>query len=998
MRDDVTPTDPQPIDVLHAQLEALRKDPSDGELYYELRTDLRDSGQAEKLAEVSELRAPHEADPHKAATIWSEAGEARLVLGHDEQGEHDLRAALALDPANERAASRLAERCMVAGAFAEAAAILEAELADLAARAADAHPATARRGHRHRMLAQLWDERLGRVDRALYHWQQAWRLEPDRSEAIEAARAIYASLGDDEMVAQLYQAELDALAPNAPAKRRASLELALGKLCARQGDPITAAEHLVRAADFDPASTEAREALADVYATPAFAGAGDEKRRASELFVALGRERMRTQDKGAAIGYLRRALGVDPYSRAGTENLEEALLADERWPELERFYRHQESLAETPEDRARLLARRALLYDDRIDDREALKQCQQELLAYQPALGDAARRLRKLYREDQEWKALASLIERDTEALAADPGAQRNLVGELLELATLTREHLGDRDRAAEHLHRVLTIDSHHQEALARYHDHFRERRDWRGLADLTEFTIDSAREAGAPPGEIVRQLEELAQLAELRLGDVDRAVTAWRRVQEIEPDHAKAREALRRLASRAKMWESLVGVLEQEAQAARGPHERAEALRRIAQVYRERQVSPRRAIALYEDVVTTFPDDDASLKALTELYEREGDDAGLARTLRRQLDADARRIAGSGQRVPTARDWPVAKRVERLTTLRRLAAMYEQRLADVDGVVFSCTAILEILPGDRDALDRLERVLDQAGDFARLEQTLEYHAEAATGPAEKAKVMRRLARLARDRHDDVAALDRWERLLKAAPGDAEALGAAATLYERAGRWPDLAAVLERALAGRKLPAPGTPESAERSIDLRRYALVVDGRLGDAARATRAWRQVLEVLPRDREALDALARLHEARGEWRELAEVLERQAPLYVDDEPAKAAELALRRARLLEERLGAPAEAARARAAAGRGRSGQPARPQGAAPPVRGARRLRGCCADRRARDVSCPQRGREDRARARDRPALPRLAVGANASAAGLRARARDRRRPR
>ena len=59
---------------------------------------------------------------------------------------------------------------------------------------------------RHRTAAEVWDRHLGRIDRALHHWQQAWQLEPDRTDALAAARALYASLGDDAMVARLYQA------------------------------------------------------------------------------------------------------------------------------------------------------------------------------------------------------------------------------------------------------------------------------------------------------------------------------------------------------------------------------------------------------------------------------------------------------------------------------------------------------------------------------------------------------------------------------------------------------------------------------------------------------------------------------------------------------------------------------------------------------------------------------------------------------------------------
>ena len=150
---------------------------------------------------------------------------------------------------------------------------------------------------------------------------------------------------------------------------------------------------------------------------------------------------------------------------------------------------------------------------------------------------------------------------------------------------------------------------------------------------------------------------------------------------------------------------------------------------------------------------------------------------------------------------------------------------IYETRLADVDGVVYACGAVLELLSGDRDALERMERVLEKAND-PRLEQTLEYHAAAASSPAERAKLLKRLAKIATDRQDDVHALERWEQTLRASPSDPDALAALGELYERAQRWPELAQILERLDGGRPLPAPGTPDAAMRAVELERYAIV----------------------------------------------------------------------------------------------------------------------------------------------------------------------------
>ena len=922
MSDDLTPTKPQLLDSLAAKVDAFRRDPRSGELYRELKEALRQANLGGELAEIAELHAEHVSDPRRAAGILVEAGATRLRMGQASEGERDLRDALAHDPASEQAANRLSEHFIARGRFAEAAAVIESELDTLSAMAesgANGGELNTRRAERHRQVAALWDGKLARVDRALHHWQRAWQLEPLRTEALEAARAIYASLGKPKMVAQLYEAELEIL-PSAEdsddgADRRAQIALELGRLLARHGDPKAAAGHLEEALALDPGSQAAREALAEIYASPSFAGDPEPQRRAGELFVELGRGRMATDDTEMAITYLRRALGVDPYSKPSIESLEDALIRAEKWPELDMLYRQALAVVQEDPERESLLRKRADLVENQLGDREELKRCLEQLAALESPGGPTYVRLRTLYTEDQDWPLLAALSETEIDSLESDPDRQ---MAELLELATIVREHLNDRDRAAEILHRVLTIDPKNEDALARYADHFRERRDWRGLADLNEFALENLREAGAAPADLIRRLEELAHLAELRLGDIERAISTWQRVEELDPQNARAHESLRRLLSRAKMWEQLVGMLEQEAQAAVTPEARAEALRRIAQVYRERQVNPRRAIQLYEEILTILENDEPAMKALSELYEREGDDAGLASTIRRQLELDLAKVTAEmereGKRAATAREWPVAKRVERLTALRRLAAMYEQRLADVEGVVFAAGGVLEILPGDRDALERMERVLDKAGDAVRLEQTLEYHAVSATGPAEKAKVLRRLARLAEERGDEASAMDRWEQVIKAVPSDSDALVCLADLYEQHGRWGELALVLERSLMQQKPPEPGSPAAAKRAFELKRYAQVVDERLGDTQRATRAWRKVIEILPRDRDALDALARLHEQQGQWRELSEVLERQAPLYTEDNPTKAAEVAMSRARLLEERLGAPAEAARA------------------------------------------------------------------------------------
>ncbi|MBP9086992.1 MAG: tetratricopeptide repeat protein [Kofleriaceae bacterium] len=910
------------LDLFATQLEAFRKAP-DAAAFIDLRDQMRAAGAGKELAELCARWAPLETDASKAAEAWSESGEALLLLGVADEGLRQLRKAIDLDPTSARAIDRFVEHALHLGDAASAAEVVENELTELGKRT-DSETARgrkptaasiARRAEQHRIAAQLWNARLGRIDRALWHWQQAWRLEPARVDALEAARTLYASLGDTAMVAKLYQAELDVMPKDAPGPVKAAIRLELAKLSWTDRDAAATLRHLEEAARLDTSSIAVRELLADVYTSPE-AKLTDGFQRAALLLTDIGKTYRQRGDTALAMRALRRALAMNAGLQAAAEQLEPMLAEAEQWTALDALLSERAQHAPDAATHTAVLQRRADLLrgplhaNDAKHDNEALIALLREIAATEAPYGGAATELRALLRANQQWSELSAFIEQQLATGGTEVPAVI-AVAELLELATIAREHQSDRDRAAQLLHHALSIAPEHEEALARYVDHFRERRDWRGLCDLYEFALDNARAAGAPIEELERRLEEIGQLAELRMGDIARATDAWQRIAEISPHNPKVSEALRRLRSRAKMWEELVAGLESDVAAAPDVGVRTSALRRMAQTYRERQIEPRRAIDAFEQLLSEQPGDDATLKSLAELYEREGDDAGLALTMRRQLDADLAAMQVTG--LPTTpREWPVAKRTERLNMLRRLANIYDTRLAEIEGVVFTCTAILDLIPGDRDALERMERVLDKAND-PRLEQTLEYHAAATQNPSERCKLYKRLATMAATRHDESTALDRWEKALASSPSDTDALTALGDLYERNGRWIELADVLERIEGSRPLPEPGSPQAAHRTAQLERYADIAERRLADPARATKLYARILEISPKHRAALSALTTLHRNGARWRELAEVLGRQVEIFAEYDPTVATSLALEQASVFESRLGSPNEAIR-------------------------------------------------------------------------------------
>ena len=449
----------------------------------------------------------------------------------------------------------------------------------------------------------------------------------------------------------------------------------------------------------------------------------------------------------------------------------------------------------------------------------------------------------------------------------------------MLELAALYRDRLGDADQAAVYLHAVLELEPENQIALGAYAEHFREKGDWAALADLLEFSYERARVAGAPLEELLPRLEEIASVTEKQLGDPERALAAWQRAEEIAPTFARARESQRRILLKAKSWDRLAALLEREAAAQTDPSARMDILRRVAQLHREKLGNAKRAIDVYREILRADPHDAVSMRALVEIYEREGDFAGLANALREQIE-----LTSSKQ--------------ERVGLLRRVLVIYDERTGDLVQGQWAANEILQAVPGDRDTLTRLERILERAGQPADLVRVLELHAQHAANPDEKLQLYRRIAEILYSKlQDPTGAAARLEEVVRLDPDDAKALAGLEQIYTALGRHEDLARVLdmevERVIA----------DAAAQAEYLRQLARLVEGSLNNVPRARKAWEQLSDLLPTDSEALEALARLYTAEKDWPMLVRILERQAPLAT--EPGRSVELALERAQIFEEKL---------------------------------------------------------------------------------------------
>src|SRR5262244_2159982 len=108
-------------------------------------------------------------------------------------------------------------------------------------------------------LGQLCEDLFLRKDRAMVHYQAAFKLSPSDARALERARAIYREMGNLEMVATLLGLELK-VSPEGP--RRALVEGQLGITLLDLGRTQQARPHLEAASQARPQDHDIADALA----------------------------------------------------------------------------------------------------------------------------------------------------------------------------------------------------------------------------------------------------------------------------------------------------------------------------------------------------------------------------------------------------------------------------------------------------------------------------------------------------------------------------------------------------------------------------------------------------------------------------------------------------------------------------------------------------------------------------------------------------------------
>jgi len=894
-----------------AYRDALGARPSDEALRHRIVERLREGEDYAELVDVYRSALATDLDAGERATLlrdWAAVCEGPLSDPHAASEPWCL--LLDLEPADPEGLQALRGRCRDGSGEPEQ--LLARLDAALAAAPEQAPELLAE-------AAELCERQLGDPDGAIRRWELRRTRQPADGPACEALLRLYegAARWDDLLALWLDLAERARTRRTRIGALREAVRVVLDHL----DDAPRQIEVLLRLVAVDPRDGESLESLAELYddvgdwqaqadvlarlaaVQPDEASLATRRRRAILL-------RDRLDQPTEALAELRGILALKPDDSVALAAAEPLLQGPDDRRELLAVLTRRSRLQPDAALRLDILARAAHLAERTPGEEARAPSLWRAVLEDAPQDCDALARLATYYETHEAWYELATTIEAQAEA-AAD-SAER--LAHLRSLGALSRERLGDHERARRAWEQVLEAAPNDLEASEALESILAERADWTELARLLERRL----EHGGREHDVVDLLLRLATIRENVFGDPQGALAALDRARDHAPESRRVLAELRRLYHQLGRSQELMETLEVELDSAADGEAIPICLDAGQTLWRELDL-PEEAARWYERVRDRDPSCREALLALRAIYDGLGEDEGLLPILTalvEQAGADderlalltelARRAERAGRPQLAIEHYETARRVaperdELRLALRRVAAthglwerlleswqvdlVWADQLAEKRTILLDSAEVLEkeiddplrafatyravfqLDPDADEALEGMRRQAGRAGLWAQLAPVLEQTIDRE--PAARLTAICELAAIrGKELADPNGAFAELRRALLLDPTREQTHSALEALALETGRWTDLVDVLHNVAA--------SVSERQARVDLyRQSALLSEQELEDPSAALDDLIAAFRLDPVRPDLVDELLRLGEKTGAWDLLDPVL---------------------------------------------------------------------------------------------------------------------------
>ncbi len=571
-------------------------------------------------------------------------------------------------------------------------------------------------------------------------------------------------------------------------------------------------------------------------------------------------------DPSGAVVYLERAIAAVPDHPEAFARLEQVLIDEQDAARMAALYVGAAARQRDAEDRLRLLRNGIALIQGFPRSEDELISLHEQVLKLDGADEPSRAATIELYSAAGRHRDAARAIE---QALSA--GIPSDAANTLRERAIhLYANDLKEPQRAAPFIEELLAADPNNPVARDAATALLKNRTVAARVAAALSGAYDAAGEVDSAADMLKIELElvrgprrrdvqrRLAFIGREHRGQAEEPFSLLEPVIQGDPADDEARRLYVDIARELERLADAAKLLSRVASSCRDEPAKARMSADLGEIFLELG-DTRRAQAAFESLLESANDDTATLAAARRLAELYGDDPAkrsdiLAVQLRLDPEPSKRHAAA-----------------------RELVELCRTEITDAPKAIAAWRALLD---SDQvsEALEKLQGLYEATNDRSRLVEVLDARADRAQTPAQTHSFAFRAAELRAAVADEDRALELWTTFLQKYGPSREAHAKAAPLLLRAGRFEDLAHVLERELD------LATPE--ERPPIWVRLGQLRGSKLGDVGAALRAFDEALTLSPTDANARAALEKLMGAGPVTLAAATILERVFRAEGDDE----------------------------------------------------------------------------------------------------------------
>lgn len=606
-------------------------------------------------------------------------------------------------------------------------------------------------------------------------------------------------------------------------------------------------------------------------------------------------------DVSGAADSWRQVLEDNPASHEALDALDNIYQNAEHWQELVEIVQRKADLADGDAANA-LHFRAASLYENQLGDADEAIEVLRGITLVDEGNARALDELHRLYEQNERWEDLVEVNDAKIRA-TSDARTQRDLQ---MERGHVLAQQLGDNDRAAEAYRAALELNPGDRAALDALDETLVRTENWDGLQEVLNQKIDIA-----PEGAEVDLLWRRATLRERELADLQGALADYDAILRNEPSHGDAIQALESMIGREELISESAAVLDRIYRGFDSWNDVA----RLNQVRLEQAYEPEKRRALLIENTDIFEnrlqDGASAFDSLRRAFEEapEAGDLNRLESLSNALENWEELESVYDQ----ARDDAAEPAVRKDVGLR-LARVREDYLDNVEGAIEAYVRVQDEQPGDPEALQNLDRLYQQTGQWETLVEVLRQRVEAASDQGVRNGLLLRQANVLQEfLEDGPEAIRVYQEVLRTDAQNDDAIAALEGMAHAGVEVEEIATILEPIYRARgawtelvdllQVRAQYADSPDDRYEFLSQMAHMQADSLEDPVSALQSWARALQDRAGDPVAREQIESLASDYDLWADAYEGYARVLDADTSDEDR--ADLARRMAKIASEHL---------------------------------------------------------------------------------------------